>query len=279
MGTFYVVGTPIGNLGDVSGRAARVLAAVDLIAAEDTRVTRRLLNHLGLRTPVVSCHRHNWPARLPQLLQALAAGEVALVTDAGMPGVRDPGAEVTAAVAAAGFPVEVIPGPSAVTAALAVSGMPADSFLFLGFLPRRRKERQAALASVAALPYTLVIFEAPHRLRPALADLQATLGDRQIAVCRELTKFHQEVWRGDIAGALDYFAAPRGEFVLVVAGCPVIPAAATAAAADGDAARQQLAEGMAAGMRARDAVAAVTAATGLPRREVYRLWLELKAGG
>lgn len=277
MGTFYVVGTPIGNLGDVSGRAARVLAAVDLIAAEDTRVTRRLLNHLGLRTPLVSCHRHNWPARLPQLLQALAAGEVALVTDAGMPGVRDPGAEVTAAVAAAGFPVEVIPGPSAVTAALAVSGMPADSFLFLGFLPRRRKERQAALAAVAALPYTLVIFEAPHRLRAALADLQVTLGDRQIAVCRELTKFHQEVWRGDIGGALDYFVAPRGEFALVVAGCPVIPAA-TAAAADWDTARRQLAERMAAGMRAREAVAAVTAASGLPRREVYRLWLELKAG-
>ena len=280
MGTFYVVGTPIGNLGDVSGRAARVLAAVDLIAAEDTRVTRRLLNHLGLRTPLVSCHRHNWPARLPQLLQALAAGDVALVTDAGMPGVRDPGAEVTAAVAAAGFPIEVIPGPSAVTAALAVSGMPADAFMFLGFLPRRRKERQAALAAVAALPYTLVIFEAPHRLRAALADLQVTLGDRQIAVCRELTKFHQEVWRGDIAGALDYFMEPRGEFVLVVAGQPAIPAAAAAAtaAADLDMARQQLAEGMAAGMRARDAVTAVTAATGLPRREVYRLWLELQSG-
>lgn len=278
MGTFYVVGTPIGNLGDFSGRAARVLAAVDLIAAEDTRVTRRLLNHLGLRTPLVSCHRHNWPARLPQLLQALAAGDLALVTDAGMPGVSDPGAEVTVAVAAAGFPVEVIPGPSAVTAALAVAGMPADAFLFLGFLPRRRRERQSALAAVAALPYTLVIFEAPHRLRPALADLQTILGDRQIAVCRELTKFHQEVWRGDIAGALDYFMEPRGEFALVVAGCPAIPAAA-AATADWDAARRQLAERMAAGMRAREAVAAVTAATGLPRREVYRLWLELKAGG
>ena len=278
MGTFYVVGTPIGNLGDFSGRAARVLAAVDLIAAEDTRVTRRLLNHLGLRTPLVSCHRHNWPARLPQLLQALESGEVALVTDAGMPGVSDPGAEVTAAVAAAGFPVEVIPGPSAVTAALAVSGMPADAFLFLGFLPRRRKERQAALAAIAALPYTLVIFEAPHRLRPALADLQAILGDRQIAVCRELTKFHQEVWRGDIAGALDYFAAPRGEFALVVAGCPAIPATETAAD-DWDAARRQLAERMAAGMRARAAVAAVTAASGLPRREVYRLWLELQSRG
>ena len=277
MGTFYVVGTPIGNLGDVTGRAARVLAAVDLIAAEDTRVTRRLLNHLGLRTPLVSCHRHNWPARLPLLLQALESGDGALVTDAGMPGVSDPGAEVTAAVAAAGFPVEVIPGPSAVTAALALAGMPADSFLFLGFLPRRRRERQAALAAVAALPYTLVIFEAPHRLRPALADLQTILGDRQIAVCRELTKLYQEVWRGDIAGALDYFMEPRGEFALVVAGHTAIPA--TAAAVDLDTARRQLAERMQAGLRARAAVAAVAAATGLPRREVYRLWLELKAGG
>ena len=276
MGTFYVVGTPIGNLEDLTGRAARILAAVDLIAAEDTRVTRRLLNHLGLRRPLLSCHRHNWPARLPQLLQALESGEVALVTDAGMPAVSDPGAEITAAVAAAGFPVEVLPGPSAVTAALAAAGMPADSFLFLGFLPRRRQERQAALAQAAALPYTLVIFEAPHRLRPALADLQAILGDRQIAVCRELTKIHQEVWRGDIAGALDYFTAPRGEFVLVVAGNTA--ADIGTAAADPDAARQQLAEKRQAGLRARDAVVAVTAATGLPRREVYQLWLELQSG-
>ena len=276
MGTFYVVGTPIGNLEDLTRRAARILAAVNLIAAEDTRVTRRLLNHLGLRTPLLSCHRHNWPARLPQLLQALAAGEVALVTDAGMPAVSDPGAEITAAVAAAGFPVEVIPGPSAVTAALAAAGMPADSFLFLGFLPRRRQERQAALAQAAALPYTLVIFEAPHRLRPALADLQAILGQRQIAVCRELTKIHQEVWRGDLAGALDYFTTPRGEFVLVVAGNSAPPAPKTAA--DPAAARQQLAEKRQAGLRARDAVAAVAAATGLPRREVYQLWLELKSG-
>lgn len=277
MGTFYVVGTPIGNLEDLTRRAARILATVDLIAAEDTRVTRRLLNHLGLRTPLLSCHRHNWPARLPQLLQALESGEVALVTDAGMPAVSDPGAEITAAVAAAGFPVEVLPGPSAVTAALAAAGMPADSFLFLGFLPRRRQERQAALAQAAALPYTLVIFEAPHRLRPALADLQALLGQRQIAVCRELTKIHQEVWRGDLAGALDYFTIPRGEFVLVVAGNSDPPTPKTAA--DPAAARQQLAEKRQAGLRARDAVAAVTAATGLPRREVYQLWLELQSRG
>ena len=279
MGTFYIVGTPIGNLEDITYRAARILGQVSLIAAEDTRVTRRLLNHLGLRTPLISCHRHNWLTRQPQLLQALEAGDVALVTDAGMPAVSDPGGEVAAAVAAAGFPLEVIPGPSAVTTALAAAAMPADAFLFLGFLPRRRKERQAALARVAALPYTLVIFEAPHRLRPTLADLQAVLGDREIAVCRELTKFHQEVHRGNLSAALEHFAAPRGEFALVVAGNAVGDAAPAAPPLSDTAAIQsQLRQLRRQGLRAKDAVSAVTAATGLPHREVYRLWLESGAG-
>lgn len=280
MGTFYVVGTPIGNLGDISSRAARILSEVDLIAAEDTRITRRLLNHLALRTPLVSCNQHNWQSRLPQLRQTLETGDVALVTDAGMPAVSDPGSEVAAQVAAAGFPVAVIPGPSAVTAALAVAGLPADSFLFLGFLPRRRPERQAVLSSVAALPYTLVIFEAPHRLRPALEDLRSTLGDRQIVVCRELTKLHEEVHRSSIAAALAHFTNPRGAFVLVVAGRAAVKEADAPEelAANLAAAREQLRQNIQAGMRARAAVAAVTAATGLPRREVYRLWLELKSG-
>ena len=282
MGTFYVVGTPIGNLGDITGRAARILSEVDLIAAEDTRITRRLLNHLGLRTPLVSCNQHNWQTRLPSLLQALETGDAAMVTDAGMPAVSDPGSEVAAQVAAAGFPLEVIPGPSAVTAALAVAGLPADSFLFLGFLPRRRQERQAALSTVATLPYTLVIFEAPHRLRPTLEDLRAILGDRQIAVCRELTKFHQEVHRSSITEALEHFSSPRGEFVLVVAGSAAVKEADAPEelmAANLAAAREQLMQNIQAGMRARAAVSAVTAATGLPHREVYRLWLELKSGG
>lgn len=279
MGTLYIVGTPIGNLEDITYRAARILGQVSLIAAEDTRVTRRLLNHLDLRTPLVSCHRHNWLTRRPQLLQALEVGDVALVTDAGMPAVSDPGGEVAAAVAAAGFPLEVIPGPSAVTAALAVAGMPADAFLFLGFLPRRRKERQAVLAQVATLPYTLVIFEAPHRLRATLADLQAVLGDREIAVCRELTKFYQEVHRSSLSAALEHFAAPRGEFALVVAGNSVGDAAPAATPRPDTAAVQsQLRQLRQEGLRAKDAVAAVTAATGLPHREVYRLWLESGAG-
>ena len=280
MGTLYVVGTPIGNLEDITRRAARVLGQVGLIAAEDTRVTRRLLNHLGLRVPLISCNRHNWPARLPELLRALEAGDAALVTDAGMPAVSDPGSEVAAQVAAAGFPVEVVPGASAVTAALAAAGLPADSFLFLGFLPRRRQERRARLTAVAPLPFTLVIFEAPHRLRPTLEDLLATLGDRDSAVCRELTKLYEEVRRGPLSQALEYFTAPRGEFVLVVAGAEVGAGKNTGAApesestqADRSAAQEQLAQLRREGLRGREAVAAVTAATGLPRREVYRLWV------
>ena len=280
MGTLYVVGTPIGNLEDITRRAARVLGQVGLIAAEDTRVTRRLLSHLGLRVPLISCNRHNWPARLPELLRALEAGDAALVTDAGMPAVSDPGSEVTAQVAAAGFPVEVIPGASAVTAALAAAGLPADSFLFLGFLPRHRQERRGRLTAVAALPFTLVIFEAPHRLRPTLEDLLTTLGDRDSAVCRELTKLYEEVRRGPLSQALEYFTAPRGEFVLVVAGAEVSTGKNTGASlesestqADLSAAQEQLAQLRREGLRSREAVAAVTAATGLPRREVYRLWV------
>ena len=273
MGTLYVVGSPIGNLEDLTRRAARILGQVALVAAEDTRVTRQLLNHLGLRVPLVSCHRHNWQRRLPALLQALESGDVALVTDAGMPAVSDPGSEITAAVAAAGFPVAVAPGPSAVTTALAAAGMPADSFLFLGFLPRRRKDRRDKLASVATLPFTLVIFEAPHRLRATLEDLQAVLGNRSIAVCRELTKRYEEVQQGSIADALDYFTEPRGEFTLVVAGAQA-DAPPEPLTTDPAAARMQLLQLRQEGIRSREAVAAVAAATGLPRREVYRLWVE-----
>ena len=192
MGTLYVVGTPIGNLEDITLRAARMLGEVSLVAAEDTRVTRRLLNHLGVRVPCVSCNEHNRRQRLPELLRVLQDGDVALVTDAGMPGVSDPGAAIVAAVADEGFGVRVIPGPSAVTTALAVSGMPSDSFTFLGFLPRRGKERRERLAGAAAIPDTLAIFESPHRIQTTLADLLKTLGDRRIAICRELTKLHEE---------------------------------------------------------------------------------------
>ena len=272
MGKLYVVGTPIGNLEDITLRAARVLGEVSLVAAEDTRVSRRLLNHLDIRVPCLSCNEHNWRQRLPELLRALGNGDVALVTDAGMPAVSDPGAAVVAAVAAEGLAVEVIPGPSAVTTALALSGMPSDAFLFLGFLPRRRKERRERLAKVSAISDTLVIFEAPHRLKVTLSDLLETLGDRQIAVCRELTKLHEEVWRGPLSESADYFETPRGEFVLVIAG-------AEDSSLDGqesstEQAMEQLTTLRQSGSRAREAVAAVTEATGLPRSQIYRLWLE-----
>ena len=272
MGTLYVVGTPIGNLEDLTLRAARVLGEVALVAAEDTRVSRRLLSHLGIRVPMVSCNEHNWHQRLPELLRVLGEGDVALVTDAGMPGVSDPGAAVVSAIAAEGFPVEVIPGPSAVTAALAASGMPADAFLFLGFLPRRRRERRERLAMVSTIRETLVTFEAPHRIRDLLADLLLTLGDRHIAVCRELTKLHEEIWRGPVSEAVECFEEPRGEFVLVISGAEALEAGEQADSPD--VARQQLSALRQSGSRARDAVAQVTAATGLPRSEVYRLWVE-----
>ena len=275
MGTLYVVGTPIGNLEDITLRAARVLGEVDIIAAEDTRVTRRLLNHLGIRARLVSCNEHNWMQRMPELLQALEKGDVGLVTDAGMPGVSDPGAGVVRSVADSGFSVEVIPGPSAVTSALSVSGMPAGSFHFLGFLPRRRNDRRETLSGVSGLEAPLVVFESPHRLRVTLEDLQAALSDRDIAICRELTKFHEEVWYGTISDALEHFAEPRGEFVLVIMGNE--HKEDTGDATGPDLARRQLADLRRSGARARDAVQEVIAATGLPRGEVYRLWLETAA--
>ena len=275
MGALYVIGTPIGNLEDITLRAARVLASVPLVAAEDTRVTRRLLTHLDANPRLLSCNEHNWQRRLPMLLAALESGDVALVTDAGSPAVSDPGAGLVAAVADAGYPVVSVPGVSAVSAALSVAGFPADRFVFLGFLPRRRSERTATLADAAALGQTLVLFEAPHRLRATLNDLADALNDPTLAVCRELTKLHEEVWRGQASDAVAYFAEPRGEFTIVVAPSPTDATTTDAAPTITiDAARQALAQRRAAGMRGRDAVAEVVAATGLPRRTVYALWVE-----
>ncbi|PKB63995.1 MAG: 16S rRNA (cytidine(1402)-2'-O)-methyltransferase [SAR202 cluster bacterium Io17-Chloro-G2] len=275
MGTLYVVGTPIGNLEDLTIRAVRVLGQVSLVAAEDTRVTRRLLNHLGIRVPLTSYHRHNWERRLPALLTALESGDVALVTDAGMPGVSDPGSELVAQAAALGFSVDVAPGPSSVTTAIALSGMGEDGFFFMGFLPRRRNDRRAQLEQVKILGATLVIFEAPHRVKAAVTDILATLGDRDIAVCREMTKLHQEVFRGTVSGALDHFTEPRGEFVLVVAGAKAPTGGSSLPVGDGrQEAKQQLVDLRAEGTNSRDAIALVGRETGLPRNVLYRLWLE-----
>ena len=271
MPTLYVVATPIGNLEDVTLRAIRTLREVDLIAAEDTRVTRRLLSRYDVHTPLTSYNEHNAARKLPAILSALAAGDVALVSDAGTPGISDPGLELVRAAADAGVPVVSVPGPSAVVTALAASGMTADRFLFLGFLPRRRADRRKLLAEAAGLPHTLVVFETPHRLRAALTDMLDTLGDRRIAALREATKLHEETWRGAISDCLAHFSEPRGEFTLVVEGGT--PPASPPSTADAEAALRAM---LRAGVSPREARERVAAETGLPRREVYRLWLGLR---
>lgn len=224
MSTLYVVGTPIGNLEDISSRALRVLAEVDLIAAEDTRVTRGLLSRFNIHTPLVTytdAYAREKAARQGRVLETLAAGHtVALVSDAGMPGLSDPGHELIGAVVQAGYQVVVVPGPSAITTALLASGLPADRFTFVGYLPRKAAARQAFLAELIDEPGTIVAFEAPHRLTAALGDLLAVLGDRPLVVARELTKQFEEVWRGTVTGALERYEQepPRGEITLVIGG-------------------------------------------------------------
>src|SRR5512140_1776589 len=195
MGTLYLVATPIGNLEDMSPRAIRILREARLIAAEDTRHTRQLLTHFDIHTPLTSYYEHNKLAKLETILAALAEGDVALVSDAGTPAINDPGYELVRAALAAGHTVSPIPGPSAPLAALAASGLPTDAFLYLGYLPRKSAERRELLTGVAALPYTLIFLETPHRLLEALDDLLAALGDRPMAAARELTKLHEQVYR------------------------------------------------------------------------------------
>ena len=270
MHTLYLVGTPIGNLEDITLRALRVLREVALIAAEDTRRTRVLLTRYDIRTPTTSFHEGNRARQVPRLLARLESEDVALVTEAGMPGISDPGFELARAARERGAEVVVVPGPSAATAAVVASGLPSDRFLFLGFLPRKSPERRRALRSVAASPWSLVLFEAPRRLQGALRDMLNTLGDRDIAVCREMTKLHEEVYRGTVSDALAHFDAPRGEFTLVVAG-----AAEGAAQASSDEAREALLRLRADGLRARESVAQVAEATGMAHRALYRMWLDL----
>ena len=279
MSTLYIVATPIGNLEDLTLRALRVLSEVDLIAAEDTRVTRRLLDRYEIRTPVTSYHEHNKRAKLAKLLPMLQEKSIALVSDAGMPAVSDPGSELVSAAVAAGVTVVSIPGVSAVTAAIAVSGLPVDSFIYLGFLPRKRTERKRLLESLAVETRVLLAFEAPHRLIAALKDIGDTLGDRRIVVCRELTKLYEEVFRATVSEALSHFDKPRGEFTLVIEGSVERPGSGQVREEE---ARTLLARLRADGAHATDVVALVAKQSGLSRREVYRLWLETKeqpAGG
>ena len=269
MHTLYVVATPIGNLEDISLRALRILKEVKLIAAEDTRKTSRLLSHYQINTPMTSYYEHNKLVKLNRMLNYLEEGDMALVSEAGMPGISDPGYELIVAAIEHGIPVVPIPGASAVTTALAVSGLPTDRFMFLGFLPSKSAGRRRMLENVAAEKSTLVILEAPHRLQASLKDILAVLGDRRLAACRELTKLHEEIFRGTVSQTLAYFTAPKGEFTLVIDGNKAEGSKELTVEI-----RKKLHELRVSGMSAKQAVTSVAAETGLSKRELYRAWLE-----
>ena len=220
MGTLYLVATPIGNLEDMSPRAVRILREAGLIAAEDTRHTGKLLKHFEIETPLTSYFEHNKLDKVDFILDKLSHGDVALVSDAGTPAINDPGYELVVAALGSGWDVVPIPGPSAPIAALTVSGLPTDAFLYLGYLPHKTSERHRKLEEVASQPYTLLFLESPYRIAETLEDILTILGDRRICVAREMTKMFEEYWRGDINGALEHFKSQpaRGEFTLVVEG-------------------------------------------------------------
>lgn len=275
-GVLLVVATPIGNLGDLSPRAADSLRDADLVLAEDTRRTGRLLEHVGSRVPQRSLHEHNEAERVAEVVASLRAGQrIVLVSDAGTPAISDPGYRLVAACVAAGVRVEPIPGPSAALAALVASGLPTDRVVFEGFLPRKGAARRARLAELASEPRTIVLFVSPHRATADLEDLADALGrDRRAALGRELTKLHEEVVHGDL-GALVERAADgfRGELTIVIAGAPVAAERTPEPAEVVDDVRRLVAEGM----RTKDAVAEVAVAVGLPKRAVYQAVLD--AGG
>ena len=271
MGTLYLVATPIGNLEDVTLRALRLLKEVSLIAAEDTRTTRKLLSHFDIHTPLTSYNDRNKRTKTAVILDRLGQGDVALVSEAGMPAISDPGQDLVREAYAIGASVVPLPGPSAITTAVAASGLPSRSFTYLGFLPRQGAARRRLLQSLAGREETLVAFEAPHRLRAALADMQKALGDRDIACCRELTKLYEEVFRGRVSEALAHFTEPRGEFTLVIGGAP-----APSGEEDVDSAVEELRRLRGQGVGAQEAIAQMTRRYGLPRRRLYRLWLDLK---
>jgi 16S rRNA (cytidine1402-2'-O)-methyltransferase len=266
--TLFLVATPIGNLEDLTFRAVRILQSVSLIAAEDTRRTAILLEHYAIRTATTSFHEHNERQKLPVLLERLRLGDsIALVTDAGTPGVSDPGYRLARAAAAAGVRVEALPGASAVLAALVTSGLPSDSFTFLGFPPPKAHARQEWFRRVANEPRTLVFFEAPHRIRPSLEDARAVLGDREVAVCRELTKLHEEVVRGRLSSIIGQITECRGEMTVVVGP----PAVSDTVELPSDAAllADYLSLTGQSGLSRRDAITELAGRLHMPSRAVY----------
>ena len=271
-GILYLVATPIGNLADITYRAVETLRAVTAIACEDTRQTRKLLDHYNIQRPLVSYHEHNEAERAAALLERLHAGDdIALVSDAGTPLISDPGCKLAAEAAAAGIAVTSVPGPSAALAALTSSGLPTDRFFFEGFLPPKGAARRERINALAGIPATLLFYEAPSRLAAALADLAAELGPRPAAVARELTKLYEETRRGALTELAAHYAAegpPKGEIVIVV-GPPL-----AAAPLEADALDREIVAALGA-LSVKDAAAAVAAQTGLPRRQVYARALRL----
>jgi len=271
-GVLYVVGTPLGNLGDLTARAADVLRSVHVVAAEDTRRTRGLLHHLDAHPDLVSFHAHSDPKKLTGLLEQLRGGRtVALVTDAGTPAISDPGAELVRGAHEAGIPVIPVPGPSAVITALSAAGLPADRFTFLGFPPRKGRDRRELLEAAASSRWTVVLYEAPTRLTALLADLTALCGpDRPAVVARELTKVHEEVRAGTLTDLMGYYEEhePRGEVTLVLSGSPETP---DVASPDPAAVRARALALRAEGLSRRDVVQRLVEELHLPRNEAYRL--------
>jgi len=274
MYTLYLVATPIGNLEDISFRALQVLRSVQRIAAEDTRRTGKLLAHYGIQTDMISYHDHNKNLRVRQILDCLQAGDVALVSDAGTPALNDPGFELVRAALSAGHAVSPIPGPSAPIAALVASGLPTDAFVYLGYLPRKAAERRGVLEQAARLPYTLIFLETPHRLLAALSDLRDVLGDRQAAAARELTKLHEEIFRGSLSQVETHFTAQpaRGEFTLVVAGYKDDEQAWS-----DNRVRQAAQHGLEAGQPASRLAGELAQKSGWPRRTIYQMILDLQS--
>ncbi|MFN2187926.1 MAG: 16S rRNA (cytidine(1402)-2'-O)-methyltransferase [Candidatus Promineifilaceae bacterium] len=270
MPTLYLVGTPIGNLEDISLRALRILTEVTLIAAEDTRVTRRLLDRYDIKTQLISFHEYSGTKRLDDLMKLLQTGDVALVSDAGMPGLSDPGYQLVDACINAEIEIVPIPGPSAVITSLVASGLPTENFLYLGFLPRKAKARQEAVDSIRTLPYTMVIFESPQRLKALMDDIYAILGDRRISIGRELTKLYEEIWRGTVSESIEWLKEGdvRGEITVVVAGAAQTPWQEETVV-------KALAAEIREGASRKNAVDTVTKLSGWKKRDVYRLSLQL----
>ncbi|MEH2381457.1 MAG: 16S rRNA (cytidine(1402)-2'-O)-methyltransferase [Nostoc sp.] len=273
-GTLYVVGTPIGNLEDMTFRAVRILQTVDIIAAEDTRHTGKLLQHFQVKTPQVSYHEHNRTSRIPELLEHLVNDKaIALVSDAGMPGISDPGYELVKACIEAGIPVVPIPGASAAITALSAAGLPTDRFVFEGFLPSKTQQRQQHLESLQTESRTLIFYESPHRLRDTLQDLALVWGsDRQIVLGRELTKLYEEFWRGTIAEAIAHYSQrePQGEYTLVVAGIPASQPQLTEEELKAEL-KQLISQGISRSQASRQ----LAKFTFLPRRQLYQLALSI----